>query len=268
MNPSRNVVVGLGNMGLPVARRLAMRGVDVIGVDVAEPRRTAFSVLSGHPTAARLDDLPWTDVKRVLLLVRTENQLRAALDDAIRLAEAAGCLDVPLFVVTTITPDFSRTFASILSSAVRIIECPITGGEAPALLGAQTAMIAGSYRADDIAFLTENLMGEVVVFDQFGEPALAKLLNNLLCAYNLAAFGTALTIAARYGLDPVRLRQVIMRGSGTSFSARAAVAEFVGDRLAQDVALAQEFIGLAPTVSLANIEAVVADIRNRLAAES
>jgi 3-hydroxyisobutyrate dehydrogenase-like beta-hydroxyacid dehydrogenase len=254
MTEATHAVVGLGNMGLAVARRLAMRGVPVVGVDIAEDRRLAFSILAGRAAVPSFDELDWSSLERVILLVRTEKQLLSTLDEVVSLAEGAGRSGLSVFVCTTVTPAVSKTFAKIVSPSVRILECPISGGEAPALMGAQTAMVAGPVLDADIAFLRENLMKHVVRFENYGEPALAKLLNNLLCAYNLAAFGQALEIAAQQGLDPSRFHQVVVTSSGSSFSARSAIS-ILGDLLAKDVALAEAAVGPSPAVSPDEIEA-------------
>ena len=259
------VVVGLGNMGLAIARRLAMRGHDLVGVDPVEDRREALRILSGKPAVATPAAVDWSRAVRVLVVVRTAEQLAETLEEVVRCAESAGCRGLPVLVVTTITPVQAEGLLAIASGAVRVVECPITGGEAPALMGTQTAMIAGPVEPEDIAFLRDSLMEEVVVFDRRGQPALAKLLNNVLCAYNLAAFGRVLAMADDRGLDPAKLRQVVVRGSGSSFSARAAV-EIIGDLLAKDVGLAEQYLDALPAIRPDDIEAQLAGLRRRLRA--
>jgi len=259
------VVVGLGNLGLAIARRLAMRGHDLAGVDPVEDRRQALRILAGKPAVAGLAEVSWPRASRVLLVVRTPDQLAEALDQVVGHAEAAGRSALPVLVVTTITPADAERLGAIASPAVRIVESPITGGEAPALMGTQTAMLAGPIEPEDIAFLRESLMEEVVVFERRGQPALAKLLNNLLCAYNLAAFGAVIEIAGARGLDAAKLRQVVVRGSGSSFAARAVV-EIVGDLLAKDVHLAEQTLDALPAIRPDDVEAQLAGTRRLLRA--
>jgi 3-hydroxyisobutyrate dehydrogenase-like beta-hydroxyacid dehydrogenase len=258
-----HTVVGLGNMGLAVARRLAMRGLPVVGVDPVEQRRLAFGILSGHSAVPSLAELDWPSLERVVLLVRTEEQLLSALPEVVARSAAAARKELPVFVATTVTPAVSRKFGELGSPAVRIIESPLSGGEAPAIQGAQTTMVAGPVREEDIAFLKTNLMQTVIVFDRYGEPALAKLLNNLLCAYNLAAFGEAMEIAVRHGLHPNLFQEVVVNSSGSSFSARSAVT-ILGDLLAKDVRLAEVAAGPAPAVTPDGIEAQLERLRARL----
>jgi 3-hydroxyisobutyrate dehydrogenase-like beta-hydroxyacid dehydrogenase len=257
------VVVGLGNMGLALARRLRMRGRDVLGVDPDPSRVTVWKVLSGQAGVPTIDDVDWPKVERVLLVVRTAQQLFETLAGVRKQAEAAGLRAIPLHVITTITPPEAKSLSDYSSPALRLIENSITGGEAPALLGIQTALLAGDFTPADVAFLRDGLMEEIVTFEQFGEPALAKLLNNLTCAYNLAAFGAVVKLGADNGLDVGKLSRVIVHGSGESYSART-VFSMIGDLLAKDVNLAKSFIGAAPLVDPDGIEAQLADLRARL----
>jgi 3-hydroxyisobutyrate dehydrogenase-like beta-hydroxyacid dehydrogenase len=257
------VVVGLGNMGLALARRLRMRGRDVLGVDPDPSRVTVWKVLSGQAGVPTIDDVDWPKVDRVLLVVRTAQQLFETLAGVRKQAEAAGLRAIPVHVITTITPPEAKSLSDYSSPALRLIENSITGGEAPALLGIQTALLAGDFTPADVAFLRDGLMEEIVTFEQFGEPALAKLLNNLTCAYNLAAFGAVVKLGADNGLDVGKLSRVIVHGSGESYSART-VFSMIGDLLAKDVNLAKSFIGDAPLVDPDGIEAQLADLRARL----
>ena len=257
------VVVGLGNMGLALARRLTMRGREVVGVDSSLDRLTIWTLLTGKRGVSSPDQVDWKGVARVLVVVRTEDQVTEALDAIRAQAESAGLRDVPVHVITTMTPEVARQLPTHASSALRIIENPITGGEAPALLGTQTAMLAGAFEESDIAFLKDGLMEEVVTFDAHGEPALAKLLNNLTCAYNLAAFGAVIKIGGDAGLDVTRLSKVILHGSGASY-AGGMVVSMLGDLLAKDVDLATQAIGRPPLVDPGGIEAQLAALRARL----
>jgi 3-hydroxyisobutyrate dehydrogenase-like beta-hydroxyacid dehydrogenase len=69
------VVVGLGNMGLALARRLKMRGHEVVGVDPDAARVTVWKVLSGQSGVSKVDEVDWPSVQRVLVVVRTADQL-------------------------------------------------------------------------------------------------------------------------------------------------------------------------------------------------
>ena len=86
-------VVGLGNMGLPIARTLAAAGFEVMGFDTVEERRAAFS-----PNLESLSDLAAaSDV--LLLSLPTSGIIEKAV------AEAAPTLRPGRLIVDTSTAE-------------------------------------------------------------------------------------------------------------------------------------------------------------------
>jgi 3-hydroxyisobutyrate dehydrogenase-like beta-hydroxyacid dehydrogenase len=223
-----------------------------------------WTILAGRPAVASAAEVPWLDVERVLVVVRLPPQVDELLPQIVAGLKEADKHGVPVHVVTTLTPDEARRIPSHADPAVRLIEDPLTGGEPLALQGVQTAMLAGDFNDADVAFLRESLMEEVVTFAEYGEPALVKLLNNLACSYNLATFATVLKLGVDAGIEPTKLQRVINRGSGASFSSRAAV-EIIGDLLAKDVAQAVEAVGDPPLVSGTRVEEHLRAVRETLA---
>ena len=251
-------------MGLALARRLTMKGYRVLGIDPDPERRQVWTILSRQKAAALASEVPWREVDRVLVVVRLPSHVEATLPEIVGCLAAADRRAVPVHVITTLTPEEARRIPAHSHPAVRLIEDPVTGGEPPALQGIQTAMLAGEFEDSDIVFLKESLMEEVVTFSSYGEPALVKLLNNLACSYNLAVFGTVLKLGVDAGLEPAKLHRVINRGSGSSFSSRAAI-EIIGDLLTKDVAQAVEAVGEPPLVSATGVEEHLRKVREILA---
>jgi 3-hydroxyisobutyrate dehydrogenase-like beta-hydroxyacid dehydrogenase len=63
-------VIGLGNIGIALATRLAETGQDVRGVDLLAERRDLWRDRSGLEAADHLSRLPWEQVRHVLVIVR------------------------------------------------------------------------------------------------------------------------------------------------------------------------------------------------------
>jgi 3-hydroxyisobutyrate dehydrogenase-like beta-hydroxyacid dehydrogenase len=101
---------------------------------------------------------------------------------------------------------------------------------------------------------------EVVCFSDYGEASLAKLLNNLACAYHVAVLDELMNIAEQRGLDPRALRQVMILGSGSSYAA-SIIADVMGDLLAKDVELAASYVGRLPLIGVDGIEQRLARAR-------
>lgn len=108
-------------------------------------------------------------------------------------------------------------------------------------------MVAGHVLAEDHQLLRQTLAGRLVVFDVYGQPNLAKLLNNCLLAYNAHALAAMLELGRAEGLPAPHLMEVLAEGSGGSFAA-SRLATLVPDLIDKDVRLLAAAVGDLPTV--------------------
>jgi 3-hydroxyisobutyrate dehydrogenase len=244
-------VVGLGDLGISVARRLHEVGVVVTGIDGATDRRRMWGDESGLPalvSTAELDRSP-----RVFVCVRTTEQAAAVIDDLNRLLGP----DSVLYVVTTLAVDFARGLGErAASEGPRLVELPVSGGRGGAERGELVVMTGGpAVIPEDAAFLERTLASLVLPMPHYGDATLAKLLNNALAAYNALAFGSAVELAAEAGLDLPATAELLRRGSGGSWMADA-FAGLVDDLLAKDAALLAAELGPLPTIDLGDPDAL------------
>ena len=135
---------------------------------------------------------------------------------------------------STIAPQDTVQFAGRLAAhGLATIDAPISGGPARALAGTMSMMLAAP--AATLAPwqpLLADLAGKrFVVSETIGDAAKAKLVNNLLAGINLVAGAEALALAARLGLDPRAMFEIINASSGASW--------IFEDRMAR--ALAQDY---------------------------
>jgi len=98
------------------------------------------------------------------------------------------------------------------------IDSPVSGGRSGAASGSLSAFVGGSDEAVKAALpLLDALTGgNFRHVGPVGSGNVVKLLNNILCATNLAAVGEALDIAAAYGLDLGTAAEAISGASGGS----------------------------------------------------
>lgn len=237
-------VVGLGNLGLAVARRLARRNRQVVGVDPAAARRQAWTAAGGKEAVADIAHLPWPTVNDVFVAVRLTDQVGDVLDAITGVVAPR----VPIYVLTTLDPAFASGLGSYAADGVDVVELPVSGGEVGVLTGTLTLMGAGSLdagRRRDLRVLGERL----VEFERFGQPTLVKLVNNVLSAYNARALAVMLHLAADLAVDPAKVYEVVVSSTGGSWVA-GAFHELIDDLLAKDVALLRGRLGGLPVVEL------------------
>jgi 3-hydroxyisobutyrate dehydrogenase-like beta-hydroxyacid dehydrogenase len=239
-------VVGLGNIGLAIARRLVVRGRDVIGIDLDPGRRNAWLAMTGLQAAEDLEAVNWDDIDTVFVIVRMADQAEDVLR---KLSSLESSAPRTAYVVSTLDEAVSSRLGAYNTESLRVLELPVSGGEIGAMAGKLAVMIAGPVTDDDEAFILSTIATQVVRFDAYGEPTLAKLFNNVLGAYNASAFAQMLILARERGLDPARLYRVILASSGGSWMAGGFL-ELLDDLLAKDVELLRSHLGELPEIEL------------------
>lgn len=210
-------LIGIGNMGLPMALRLLDRGFGPRVRDLrAEPE--ALAAAAGARVCANAAELAMC-CELVLLVVVDATQIDAVLfgEDGAAAQLAPGAI---VAVCSTIAPHEVEQFAARLAGrGIVLIDAPISGGPSRARDGRLTIMAAGPDSAlQRAATVLDALATRVVaVGPRVGDGARAKLVNNLLAGINLAAAAEAFALAERLGLDPARVLEIVRGSSGQSW---------------------------------------------------
>lgn len=204
--------VGLGKIGLPMARRLldAGRRLVVCDLDAGRVEEMADAGASPAATAAEVGARAET--------VLTSLPSPAALEAVALGPDGLGGGDRVrrLVDLSTVGPDASRRVAAVLAEReIALVDAPVSGGVAGAERGALTLMVAAgpAHRAAVEPLLAE--LGRVVAVGE--EPGLGqvmKLLNNYLGATALAATAEAFVYGVKSGLDPAVMLDVVNSASG------------------------------------------------------
>ena len=244
------VVVGLGNIGIAIAARIADCGRDVLGVDLAADRRSEWQRITGRAAVASLTDVFWPDVTHVYTVVRLTSQAESVLQQLLTLPLPPG---IPVFLNTTLELDYARGLGRYSGAPWRLIELPVSGGDSGARAGTLTVMAAGDVRDPEREYLLSTSAGAIVEFSSYGEPTLAKLLNNVAAAYTALSFAEMMLLADRTGMQPTRLAEVLRTSSGQSWMGDHFVT-LIDDLLGKDVELLRQELGTLPVVGLDDYE--------------
>jgi 3-hydroxyisobutyrate dehydrogenase-like beta-hydroxyacid dehydrogenase len=99
-------------------------------------------------------------------------------------------------------------------------DAPVSGMEARAKEGALTIMFGGDMGTFHEVRPALDAMGNQVIYvGALGAGQLTKLVNQLLFNISAAAIAEVLPMAAKLGLDPEKVTQVVTTGTGRSFAA-------------------------------------------------
>ena len=204
-------VVGLGNMGGRIARRLVDGGEDVVGFDLDAARAAdagARAAASPSEVASAAD---------VVLLSLPDSPAIEAVIDAIE-----GDLREGQVVVDLSTAAPASTIAiheRLAARGVAYVDAGISGGAAGAEAGTLTIMAGGEAEAlDAVRPVLAHFAATVHHMGASGSGHVAKLINNFLNAISLAATAEAMVAGRKAGLDLRQLLEVINASSGVNFA--------------------------------------------------
>lgn len=210
-------VIGIGAMGMGIARNLHARGYPMTVRDIrSEAEREAadcgMRVASSPRELARLADC-------IVVVVLDASQIDEVLFGAEGVVQA-GQPGLTVVLSSTIAPEDTVRFAGRLAEhGIACIDAPISGGPAKAEAGTMSMMLAApTALLDRFEPLFSDMSGvRFRISEKIGDGARAKLVNNLLAGINLVAGAEALALAARMGLNTRRIFDVICASSGHSW---------------------------------------------------
>ncbi|MAS37317.1 MAG: 3-hydroxyisobutyrate dehydrogenase [Anaerolineaceae bacterium] len=209
--------VGLGSMGLRMARNLVRAGYMVKGYDINPQSVEAFAQAGGIAAGTVADAAQDVDV--LLLVVVNARQVEDVLYGA---GEAVQHLRPGSVVAvhSTVEPDYVRGLAPRLYDAgLELVDAPISGGVPGAEGGTLAIMASGHPAAFDRVRPLFDVMGKnvFVMGEECGLGATMKVVNQLLCGVHIAAAAEAIALAAQAGIDSQNVFDVISTSAANSW---------------------------------------------------
>jgi 3-hydroxyisobutyrate dehydrogenase len=207
-------MVGTGNMGGRMARRLVDAGYPVLAVDAEPARITAC----GAATADGLAEIA-AACEVIMLSLPDSSVIETVVRGADGLLENArdGQIIVDL---STANPASTRSLHGDLAArGVRFLDAGISGGAAAAEKGTLTLMVGGDTAALAVARpMLETFSAHIHHMGASGAGHVTKVLNNFLNGVTLAATAEVMVAGKKAGLDLAQLLDVINTSSGVSFA--------------------------------------------------
>jgi L-threonate 2-dehydrogenase len=206
--------IGLGSMGLPMAKNLVARGFPVRGFDVRQAAVDALAQTGG--TAARSADEAIAGADVVVLMV-----VNAAQAEQILFADGgltALTKDGIVVLMATCPPSaVERVAARVLDAGRRFVDAPVSGGVVGAQAATLSIMAAARRETFEAARPVLAGVGDKIfhVGERPGQGAMVKTVNQLLCGVHIAVAAEAFSLAEKVGVD-MRVMLEIVSGSAAS----------------------------------------------------
>jgi L-threonate 2-dehydrogenase len=220
--------IGLGSMGLPMAKNLAARGFAVRGFDIRPAAIDSLVEAGGARASAATAAADGADV--LVLMVVNAAQAEAVLFEDGALAALPRSAIVAL--MATCPPRAVETIAErVVRAGPSFIDAPVSGGVVGARAATLTIMAAAPRAAFVAAKPVLEALGDRVfhVGKRPGQGAMVKTVNQLLCGVHTAVAAEAFSLAGKAGVDPSVLLEIVSGSSASSWMLRDR-----GPRMLQD----------------------------------
>jgi 2-hydroxy-3-oxopropionate reductase len=206
-------VLGIGMMGLPMARRLLEAGM----------RLTAWNRSRGKserllPAGATVADTPAVAVAQadIVITLLTDG---AAVDDVLFRQGVAEAMRPGSIVIdmSSIQPREARDHAARLATrGIHHLDAPVSGGTVGAEAGTLAIMVGGRQAPFEQALPVLQLLGRATHVGPSGAGQLAKLANQMIVGVTIGAVAEALLLCERGGANMAQVREAISGGFADS----------------------------------------------------
>ena len=205
--------IGMGTMGLPMARNLVKKGFAVTAYDLNAEAVKAAAAAGMTAAASAAEVVATADIVITMLPSSPHVEAVYAGDGGVLAAARKGTLCVDM---STIDPGVSRRMAAgAAERGVRFIDAPVSGGVPRATDGTLAIMVGGAAEDFQAALPALQAMGaNIIHVGPVGSGEVAKLCNNLIAGVAAVALSEAFRIAEGFGVDPKVVTEVIAKSSG------------------------------------------------------
>jgi 3-hydroxyisobutyrate dehydrogenase len=209
--------LGLGNMGLPMAKNLVKGGHAVAGFDLAAAQVTRFEEAGGLAAATAADAVRGAEFVFTMLPASKHVKELYLGPGGVLASARPGAL---LVDCSTIDPGVSREVASAARArGFAMLDAPGSGGTGGAEAGTLTFMVGGPEGDLDTARPILQLMGKNVFHaGASGAGQAVKMCNNMLLGIQMAGTCEAIRLGIAQGLDPARLSEIMSKSSGRNWA--------------------------------------------------
>lgn len=212
--------IGLGKMGLPMAKNLLKNGHTIFGMDVNQSAVSEFQS-SGGKTKKMKDWMP--EVNYIILMLPSSKIVNQVIDEIIDTYEPDKREHPePLTII-----DMSSSYPSdtrlnkrkLEEKNLKLIDAPVSGGVKKAVSAELTVMGGGA--PDDFENCKRLLSAvgtNIYHVGPIGSGHLIKAINNYLSATHLLASCEAIQLLAAFEVSPETAIEVINQSTGRSAS--------------------------------------------------
>ena len=207
--------IGLGQMGLPMTRRLHEAGYRLRACDASAGAREAFAQAIGVAAAESAAEA-CRDVAAVITMLPNGAIVRQVLEEALA-AAAPGTVVIDM---SSSSPLETRALGEALQArGFPVVDAPVSGGVKRAIDGSLAIMAGGeAVVVERVRPLLEAMGKSVFATGPLGSGHAMKALNNYVSAAGLVAAAEAIHVGRHFGLDSEVMVDVLNASTGRNNS--------------------------------------------------
>ena len=203
--------IGLGIMGLPMAKNLVSAGFTVRGFNRTPAKAEALAEAGGQAAATIAEAVDGADV--IITMVPDSPDVENVLlgDEGILASAASGATWIDF---STIRPDVATDLAEqAKEKGLKPLDAPVSGGEPGAIDGVLSIMVGGEKSDFDAVSEVFDAVGKTIVLvGPSGAGQTVKAANQLIVAGNIGLLAEAVVFLEAYGVETTSALQVLGGG--------------------------------------------------------
>jgi 2-hydroxy-3-oxopropionate reductase len=192
--------IGLGIMGAPMAGHLVDAGNDVVGFNRSPEKVETLVERGGRGAASIAEAVRDADVVAVMVPDSPDVQDVLAGEGGVFDSARSGALIIDF---SSIRPDVATELAAqSRERGLRMVDAPVSGGEAGAVAGSLSIMVGGE--PDDFAAakpVLDTVGATIVHVGPSGAGQTVKAANQLIVAGNIELLAEAVVFLEAFGVD-------------------------------------------------------------------
>ena len=228
MSKAKIGFIGLGVMGLPMARNLLKADYPLIVYNRNKQPLQTIVQEGAEEGKSSADVSGKCDIIITMLPDSPDVQEVVLSKGGLIEGMSAGQI---LIDMSSISPIVSQAISKQLSlKKVDMLDAPVSGGQEKAESGNLAIMVGGKKEIFDCCKPILEVLGNPVLVGNIGAGGTTKLVNQAIVAINIAAVAEALLLGKKAGVDPKRIFEAIKGGlAGSQCLSDKAPRMFSGD---------------------------------------
>lgn len=191
--------IGLGAMGLPMAKNLVKAGYNVIGLNRSKGKEQQFIDAGGEGGYTLQEIVKECHVLMTCLPFPEDVENVILGNDGIVSNGRAGQIIIDF---STVSPTLNRkVYEKTQEKSMRFLDAPISGGNFGAEAGTLSIMVGGDKDVFDAVLPLFEVLGENIYHvGECGSGSIVKLVNNLMVGFHTQAVAEALNLGEKMGV--------------------------------------------------------------------